>query len=151
MSDLPVADTEFLFGMRDSDPKHQHVKCILDELERITPDRKKELVIPPIALFELVIVCMSENKTVDVIIETLELIKDVASRYKLEILDFNFDQLIKGLTIYKEFERGFFDSLLAGSALAHDNVILGDDDAFLNIPNLKRTKFAQYSSELRKR
>lgn len=148
---MPVADTEFLFGMRDSDSKHQHVKSILDELERIAPDRKKELVIPPIAHFELVIVCMSENRSVDTIIQTLELIKDIASRYKLEILDFNFDQLIKGLTVYKEFERGFFDSLVAGSALAHDNLVLGDDDAFLNIPNLKRTRLAQYSSELRKR
>jgi len=137
--------------MRDSDSKHQHVRSVLEQLERIAPDRKKELVIPPIALFEIVIVCMSENKSVDVIIQTLELIKDIASKYKLEILDFNFDQLTKGLTVYKEFERGFFDSLVAGSALAHDNLILGDDDAFLNIPNLKRTTFSQYSSELRKR
>ncbi|MBS7625778.1 PIN domain-containing protein [Candidatus Bathyarchaeota archaeon] len=148
---MPVADTEFLFGMRDSDPKHQHVKCILDELERTAPDRRKELVIPPMALFELVIVCMSENKAVNVIIETLELIKDIASSYKLEVSHFNFDQLIKGLTIYRDLRRGFFDSLLAGSALTHDNVILGDDDAFLNIPNLKRIKLAQYSSELRRR
>ena len=148
---MPVTDTEFLFGMRDSDPKHQYVKSILDELERIAPDRKKELVIPPMALFELVIVCMSENRSVEVIIQTLELINDIASRYKLEILDFKVDQLVKGLTVYKQSRRGFFDSLLAGSALAHDNVILGDDDAFLNIPSLKRTKLAQYSSELRKR
>jgi len=148
---LPVADTEFLFGMRDSDPKHKHVKGILDELERIAPDRKKELVIPSIALFELVIVCMSENKPADTIVQTLELIKDISSRYKLEILDLNFEQLIRGLTVYREFERGFFDSLVVGSTLAHDNVIIGDDDAFLNIPNLKRLRLVQYLDELRKR
>lgn len=151
LSDLPVADTEFLFGMRDCDSKHQHVKCILDELERIAPDRKKELVIPPVALFELVIVCMSENKGVDIIIEILDLIKDIASRYKLEILDFSPDQLVKGLTVYKEFERGFFDSLVAGTALAYDNIVLGDDNAFLNIADLRRIGLAEYSSKLGRR
>jgi len=148
---LPVADTEFLFGMRDRDSKHQYVKCILDELERVAPDRKKELVIPPVALFELVIMCMSENKDVDIIIEILDQIKDIASRYKLEILDFSQDQLAKGLTIYKELERGFFDSLVAGTALAHDNIVLGDDDAFLEITGLRRIGLAEYSSKLRRR
>jgi len=137
--------------MRDSDPKHQHVKSILDELERAAPDRKKDLAIPPIALFELVIVCMSEGKTADVIIQTLELIRDIASRYKLEILGFNFDQLVKGLAVYKESGRGFFDSLVVGSALVHDGVVLGDDDSFLNIPGLRRKGLVQYSSELRQR
>jgi len=146
---LPVLDTEFLFAMRHSDSKHHFIKSILDDLERIAPDKKKELVIPPLAIFELVIVCMSEGKTIEIIIQTLELIKDIIARYKLEIIGFNLDQVIRGLGVYKDFKRGFFDSLIAGSALAYDGVIIGDDEAFLNIPNLIRKSFSQYLKELR--
>ncbi len=146
---LPVADTEFLFGMRSSDPKHTYVKSILDELERVHPGRRKELAVPPLAIFEMVIVCMSEGKRVDTIIETLKLIKDIVSQYKLDITEFSIDQVVKGLAIYKGLKRGFFDSLIAGSALTRDNVVIGDDKAFLNIPNLKRKTLKQYLKELK--
>jgi len=146
---LPVADTEFLFGMRSSDTKHGYVRSILDELERAYPDKRKELSILPLAMFEVVIVCMSEGKEINTIIETLELINDIISRYKLGIVEFNVDQLVKGIAIYRDFKRGFFDSLIAGSALAHDGIIIGDDEAFLNIPNLRRKTLKQYLEELK--
>ena len=146
---MPVADTEFLFGMRSSDTKHGYVRSILDELERAYPDKKKELSIPPLAMFELLIVCMSEGKGINTIIETLELINDIISRYKLGIMEFNVDQLVKGLAVHRDFKRGFFDSLIAGSALAHDGIIIGDDEAFLNIPNLRRKTLKQYLEELK--
>jgi len=146
---LPVADTEFLFGMRSSDTKHGYVRSILEELERAYPDKRKELSIPPLAIFEVVIVCMSEGKGINTIIETLELINDIISRYKLGIMEFNVDQLVKGLAVYRDLKRGFFDSLIAGSALAHDGVIIGDDEAFLNIPNLRRKTLKQYLEELK--
>ena len=149
MSWLPVADTEFLFGMRSSDTKHGYVRSILEELERAYPDKRKELSIPPLAIFEVVIVCMSEGKGINTIIETLELINDIISRYKLGIMEFNVDQLVKGLAVYRDLKRGFFDSLIAGSALAHDGVIIGDDEAFLNIPNLRRKTLKQYLEELK--
>ncbi len=148
---MPVADTEFLFGMRSSDPKHVYVRSILEELERAYPDRRKELTIPPLAVFELVIVCMSAGKRVDAVIETVKLIGDTLSRYKLSIMDFNIEQVAEGLTIYKDLRRGFFDALMAGAALAHDRVIIGDDEAFLNIPNLRRETLKQYLEELKKR
>jgi len=146
---LPVADTEFLFGMRSSDTKHGYVRSILDELETAYPDKKKELSIPPLAIFEVVIVCMSEGKEINTIIETLELIDDITTTYKLGIIEFNADHLVKGLAVYRDFKRGFFDSLMAGSALAHDGIILGDDEAFLNIPNLRRKTLKQYLEELK--
>jgi len=146
---LPVADTEFLFGMRSSDTKHGYVRSILDELERAYPDKRKELSTLPLAMFEVVIVCMSEGKEINTIIETLELINDIISRYKLGIVEFNVDQLVKGIAIYRDFKRGFFDSLIAGSALAHDGIIIGDDEAFLNIPNLRRKTLKQYLEELK--
>ena len=148
---MPVADTEFLFGMRSSDPKHVYVRSILEELERAYPDRRKELTIPPLAIFELVIVCMSVGKRIDAVIETVKLIGDALSRYKLSIMDFNIEQIAEGLTIYKDLRRGFFDALMAGSALAHDRVIIGDDEAFLSIPNLRRETLKQYLEELKKR
>lgn len=151
MKTLPVADTEFVFGMRSSDSKHEYVRSILEELERAYPDRKKELTIPPLALFEVVIVCMSQGKGIDTIIETLEIINDIISRYKLGILEFNTDQVVKGLAVYGDFKTGFFDSLMAGLALAHDSIIIGDDEAFLNIAGLKRKTFRQYLEELRNR
>ena len=146
---MPVADTEFLFGMRSSDTKHGYVRSILDELETAYPDKKKELSIPPLAIFEVVIVCMSEGKGINTIIETLELIDDITTTYKLGIIEFNADHLVKGLAVYRDFKRGFFDSLMAGSALAHDGIILGDDEAFLNIPNLRRKTLKQYLEELK--
>nr|MDO8135692.1 PIN domain-containing protein [Candidatus Njordarchaeum guaymaensis] len=145
---MPVADTEFLFGMRSSDTKHGYVRSILDELERANPDKKKELSIPPMAIFEFAIVCMSEGKGINTIIETLELIDDITTRYKLGIIEFNPDQLVKGLAVYRDLKRGFFDSLTAGSALAHDGIIIGDDEAFLSIPNLRRKTLKQYLEEL---
>jgi len=148
---LPVADTEFLFGMRSSDPKHMYVRSILEELERAYPDRRKELIIPPLAIFELAIVCMSAGKRISTIIETIKLIDDALSRYKLSIMDFNIEQVVEGLTIYKDLKRSFFDSLMAGTALAHDRIIIGDDEAFLNIPNLRRETLKQYLEELKKR
>ena len=146
---MPVADTEFLFGMRSSDTKHGYVRSILDELERAYPDKRKELSIAPLVIFEVVIVCMSEGKGINTIIETLELINDIISRYKLGTVEFNVDQLVKGLAVYRDFKRGFFDSLIAGSALAHDGIIIGDDEAFLNIPNLRRKTLKQYLEELK--
>jgi len=135
--------------MRSSDTKHGYVRSILEELERAYPDKRKELSIPPLAIFEVVIVCMSEGKGINTIIETLELINDIISRYKLGIMEFNVDQLVKGLAVYRDLKRGFFDSLIAGSALAHDGVIIGDDEAFLNIPNLRRKTLKQYLEELK--
>ena len=146
-----MADTEFLFGMRSSDAKHRYVRPILDELERAYPDRRKELGIPPLAIFEFVIVCMSEGKGVDAIIETLRLINDIISTYKLDIIEFKTDQIVKGLGIYRDFKGGFFDSLIAGSALAHDGIVIGDDEAFLKIPSLERKTLKQYLEELRSR
>ena len=148
---MPVADTEFLFGMRSSDTKHRYVKSILDELERAYPSKRKELTIPPLAIFEVVIVCMSEGKGVNTIIETVELINDIISTYKLDIMEFNADQVVKGLSVYRDFKRGFFDSLIAGSALTYDNIIIGDDEAFLTIPDLKRKTLKEYLEELRSR
>jgi len=136
--------------MRSSDAKHGYVRSILDELERAYPDKRKELSIAPLVIFEVVIVCMSEGKGINTIIETLELINDIISRYKLGTVEFNVDQLVKGLAVYRDFKRGFFDSLIAGSALAHDGIIIGDDEAFLNIPHLRRKTLKQYLEELKR-
>jgi len=148
---LPLVDTEFLFGMRDTDPKHSHVKAILEKLERTAPNKRKELAIPSVALFEIVIVCLSEGKSVGVIVEILRLIEEIISLYKLEVVGFGVEHLVKGLTIYKDLKRGFFDSLMVGSALAHDKVIIGEDAAFLSIPGLARKTFVQYLEELKAR
>jgi len=40
--------------------------------------------------------------------------------------------------------------LRTGAALAYGNTVLGDDDAFLNITNLRKIGLAEYSPKLRK-
>ncbi|MDI6655546.1 MAG: PIN domain-containing protein [Candidatus Hydrothermarchaeota archaeon] len=137
---LPVADTEFLFGMRSTDPKHIFVKRILES--------KPDLTIPSFAIFEMVVVLLSEGKSKDVIIETLELINSIIKKYNLKVMDLNIKQLTTGLTIYDR--RGLFDSLIAGCALLYDGIVIGDDEHFLGIAGLRRKTLRQYLDEVKK-
>lgn len=137
---MPVVDTEFLFGIRSTDPRHVYVRSILET-------KRKDLVVPPLAIFELVIVCLSEGKTPEVVIQILELIESVVLKYDLKIMSFDIEQLMEGLAVYKDFKKGFFDSLIAGSALTYDGVIIADDEHFLGIRNSERKTLRQYLRE----
>lgn len=143
-----MADTEFLFGMRSSDSKYKAVRAILDELERLYPNRVKELLIPPIAIFEVIIVCISQGVKLGDVVNALTLFEDIMSRYKLGFMKFGLRQVIRGLSLYGGFKRSFFDSLIAGSALEEDGIIVGDDEAFLNIPGLRRMTLREYLDDL---
>lgn len=98
---MPVVDTEFLFGMRSSDPKHSYVKAIL-ELDG------GNLAVPPFAIFELVVVCLSEKKSIDVVIQTLDLIEDIIRRYDLRIMAFEIESIVKGLDNIPKIWEGLF-------------------------------------------
>lgn len=133
---MPVVDTEFLFGMRANDKKHALVKKILES--------RHEIQIPSLAVFEVMVVCLSEGKGSAVAIETLDLIQHVINQHNLRIIPFDVGQLMSGLKIYGG-GIGLFDALIAGVALMHDETVLGDDDDFLGIGGLKRVTLKEYA------
>ena len=49
---MVIIDTEFLFALNETDPKHSKVKVILE-------NKRKSLKIPSIAIFEYVLVLLS--------------------------------------------------------------------------------------------
>lgn len=137
---MPVADTEFLFALSSGDAKHKIVRAILQK-------KRRELLVPQIALFELIIVLLSEGKKAESAIKAVRTVEAILRGYGLEMLPFDAEQLVRGLEIYRDYKRGFFDSLIAGCALAHDGIVLGDDDHFMGISGLERKTFKQYLAE----
>lgn len=49
---MVIIDTEFLFALNETDPKHSKIMTILD-------NKRKSLKIPSIAIFEYVLVLLS--------------------------------------------------------------------------------------------
>jgi len=51
-------------------------------------------------------------------------------------LKFNISQLIEGLKLRSAYRFGLFDCLIAGTALASNELLIGDDKIFGNIKEL---------------
>ena len=126
---MVIIDTEFLFALNETDPKHSKIMTILD-------NKRKSLKIPSIAIFEYVLVLLSRNTSNETIVESLSVLADIFNEYDLQILKLDISQLIEGLKLRSAYRFGFFDCLIAGTALASKELLIGDDNIFGNIKEL---------------
>jgi len=124
-----VIDTEFLFALNETDPKHSEIKVILEK-------KRTNLKIPSVAIFEYILVLLSKNTSNETIIEALTVLTDIFNEYNLQILKLDLSQLIEGLKLRSAYKFGFFDSLIAGTALASKELLIGDDKIFGQIKEL---------------
>ena len=146
---VPVVDTEFLFALRSTDKKHALVKEILQEISSEKRRLRAGPLIPPVAVVELVMVLLSEEKETEEIRKVLELMEDISQRYELGFARFDLSQIIAGLSFYEASRIGLFDSLIAGVATDMDTEIVGDDPDF-EIKGGKHLTFREYLNVLRK-
>jgi predicted nucleic acid-binding protein len=134
-----ILDTEFLFGLNETDPKHSKIKEILDS-------KRKSLKIPSIAVFEYILVLLSKNISNETIIESLSILNDIFNEYDLKILELDLNQLIEGLKLRSAYRFGFFDCLIAGTAIASKELLIGDDKIFKNIKELTWQNYQSFIS-----
>lgn len=126
---MVILDTEFLFALNETDPKHPEIKNILEK-------KRSNLKIPSVAIFEYILVLLSKNISNETIIESLSVLTDIFNEYNLQILKLDISQLIEGLKLRSAYKFGFFDCLIAGTALASKELLIGDDKIFGQIKEL---------------
>jgi len=126
---MVIIDTEFLFALNETDSKHPEIKNILEK-------KRTNLKIPSIAILEYILVLLSKNTSNETIIEALSVLTDIFNEYNLQILKLDISQLIEGLKLRSAYKFGFFDCLIAGTALASKELLIGDDKIFGQIKEL---------------
>ncbi len=126
---MVIIDTEFLFALNETDAKHPEIKIILEK-------KRTNLKIPSVALFEYILVLLLKNTSNETIIEALSVLTDIFNEYNLQILKLDMSQIIEGLKLRSAYKFGFFDSLIAGTALAAKKLLIGDDKIFEQIKEL---------------
>jgi len=82
------------------------------------------------------LVLLLKNTSNETIIEALSVLTDIFNEYNLQILKLDISQLIEGLKLRSAYKFGFFDCLIAGTALASKELLIGDDKIFGEIKEL---------------
>lgn len=136
---MVILDTEFLFSLNETAPKHSKIKDILD-------NKHQNLKIPSIAIFEYILVLLSKNISNETIIESLSVLNDIFKAYDLKILELDLNQLIEGLKLRSAYKFGLFDCLIAGTAIASNELLIGDDKIFKDIKELTWQNYQSYIS-----
>ena len=98
--------------------------------------KRTNLKIPSVAIFEYILVLLLKNTSNETIIEALSVLTDIFNEYNLQILKLDISQLIEGLKLRSAYKFGFFDCLIAGTALASKELLIGDDKIFGEIKEL---------------
>jgi len=129
---MPVADTEVLFLLRPSDPRHKHVLKLLEEIG-------SSIAVPDTTLLEFEIVLRSRGLRVEEVRKALYAIHLILDNYKVKVLKtIDISLLITHLELMEQYRLSFFDSLIAASAISYDGVVLSDDVDFDRVRGLKR-------------
>jgi len=129
---MPVADTEVLFLLKPSDPRHKHVLKLLEELG-------SSIVVPDTALLEFEVVLRSRGLRVEDVRKALYAIHLILDSYKVRVLKtMDISLLIMHLELMERYKLSFFDSLIAASAISYDGVVVSDDEDFDRVSDLKR-------------
>ena len=122
-----IADTEVLFAFQENDPHHGTLKAILELAGR-------QILIPHIACFEMLIILNSQTLLSSDIQQIFEIIDDIRNIYQISYVPFELTHLVKGIEVYKEIfnsRKGtFFDSLMIGIAINLKTPLLGNDKIF---------------------
>ncbi len=124
---MPILDTEFIFGLNPSDPRHHDV---IKVLEKIKTGEIKNVAVSDIALLETYIVLRNRGKTgaVKVIFQK---INEICKEYGIkEIKTLDKNLILRQISIENRHGATFFDSLIAASAETYDRSIISDDDVY---------------------
>ena len=134
---MVIIDTEFLFALNETNPKHPKIKKILEI-------KNKDLKVPSAAIFEYVLVLLSKNFSNETIIEALNVLDDIFNEFDILILNLDFTQIIKGLKLRSAYHFGLFDCLIAGTAISCKEILIGDDKIFQKIKELEWNNYTKF-------
>lgn len=141
---MVIIDTEFLFGLSENDPKHSKIQKILEK-------SSKDLKVPALTIFEYILVLLSKNRSNETIIEALLIIEDIFKESDMKILELEIKQIINGLKLHSAYQFGLFDCLIAGTAIASKELLIGDDTIFQKIRELEWKNYSSYINFLEER
>jgi predicted nucleic acid-binding protein len=137
---MPVVDTEVIFALKPSDPKHQHAMNLLQS--------NTSLVAPDSAIFEFQIVLRGRGTDDNNIKAALGAVHEVLLNHNVtEIKTIDSNLLMLQCDIEDNYHLSYFDSLIAASALFWDQQIVSDDDFFDRVPNLERIPLTRSDSD----
>lgn len=123
---MPVAD--LLFALNPRDRKHSRALKLISSITGIK--------VPDTALFEFVVVLRARGRSAKEAIMALSYIFERSLMREAKTIDT--DLITKQSEIEESYGLTFFDSLIASSALKLDKTIISDDEAFDEVPGLKR-------------
>jgi predicted nucleic acid-binding protein len=128
---MPVLDTQVLFALTPRDPKHEVALRMIGS--------RRDLFATDTAILEFQFVLIGRGRKASEIRESLmalsELLYSQGVRKEGTI---DTDLFASSLDIQSKNNLSYFDSLIAASAIILDGVVIGDDRAFDQVPNLKR-------------
>jgi predicted nucleic acid-binding protein len=129
---MPILDTQVLFALNPKDPKHAIAL-------KIIRSRQRDLVVTDTGILEFQLVLRGRGRKTSEIRESLLALSELL--YSLGVKEertIDIDLLVSSLDIQSRNKLSYFDSLIAASALSLDGVVIGDDEAFDQVQNLKR-------------
>ena len=131
---MPILDTEFIMGLGSADRKHRDV---LKTLEKIKEGEIENVVVTDTAIWEVYTVLRNRGR-VDEIGHIFRRLNEVCEEYEIKEMNlFSKELILRHITIEKDHDLNFFDSLLAASAENHDHSIISSDRIYEKL-GLKR-------------
>jgi len=128
---MPVVDTEVIFALNPRDHKHQEALRLLEG--------GRGLVVPDTAVFEFQVVLRARGKSPLEVKMALLAVNEALFRHGVrEVKTMSSSLLAIQCELEEVYGLSYFDSLLAASALAVDQRIVSDDEAFDKVPQLNR-------------
>ncbi len=128
---MPVADTEVLFAFSPTDPKHSQALHVLNTTE--------DLDVSDAGLIEFQVVLRGRGRSLAETRQALLALSTVLQEHHVkEVKTIDTATLSLQCEIELRHHLGYFDSLIAASALRVDGKIVSDDCAFDRVPGLER-------------
>lgn len=125
---MPIVDTQFLFALN---PKDKHHTGALNILEKVKIGEVRDLVVTDTAIFEYYLVLRSRGVELEDIKSLFGALNEILGKYGIkELKTLNKDLFVKQISIEKDHDLNFFDSLLAASAENYDHSIISSDKVY---------------------
>jgi len=133
---MPVADTELLFALGETDPKHAKALQLMR--------RVKGIVAPDTSILEFQTVLRSRGRSAEQVrLALLALTKVFLDNDIAEHRTMDMKLLILQSEIEYKYGLSYFDSLIAASAFTIDGEVVSDDEDFDGVPDLKRISVSE--------
>jgi len=136
---LYIAETEFLFGLRENDKWHPQVMKIL---ELFKEGRIDTLQSNTSAFLEVSLVLQAHKIHPEQIENTLFLMKQKLTEFNIEEIQLTSDDIIRLYELLRKHDVEFFDALQAAVALGENATLLTNDKIFKKI-GIKTISFTE--------